>query len=132
MHWRPNSPAAPRFRQRSGNARSSLVDEDGSEIVDIGARRAGDDQIAQSFEKAIGVVVRKKGRCIEAPILGARDRVGRNQRAGIVLRSVYAVGVAGDGRDVRSPIERDGERQSEFGIAPAASLALERYRRLAA
>ena len=63
---------------------------------------------------------------------GAGERVGIDQRAGIVLAAVDAVGVAGERVDAVHAVERDGERQQELGVAAAFAFALERDRGLAA
>ena len=63
---------------------------------------------------------------------GALERVGQQERAGIVLAAVDAVGIGGDRGNPGSPVERHGEAQQEFGVAPAASAAAHRDRRLAA
>ena len=56
---------------------------------------------------------------------GTRDAVRIHDRAGIVLGSVDAVGVAGKRRDALGAVERHGERQQELDVAPAAALALD-------
>src|SRR4051794_39370326 len=67
--------------------------QDGAEVVDIGQRRPGRDEVAGGGEHCIGVVVVEPGASVEA---AARQRVGGDERAGVVLAAVDAVGVAGE------------------------------------
>ena len=65
-------------------------------------------------------------------LLGAGERVGRDDGARIVLAAVDAVGVAGQSIDAGHAVKRDGERQQKLGVASAFAFALERDRGLAA
>src|SRR5262245_52502385 len=63
-------------------------DEDGAEIVDVGQRRAGDDQIAAGLEERIGVVAVEQLRWIGTGGTGARQAVGCDESAGVALDTV--------------------------------------------
>ena len=112
--------------------RSALLDQHGAEVVDVGEGRAGDKKVADAVEEGPRVVVGEHGFGVEARCLGALQRVRRDDGAGIVLRTVDAVGVSGQSIDTRHAIERDGERAQELGVAPAFAFALQCERRLAA
>ena len=62
----------------------------------------------------------------------ARERVGREIRAGDFFQPVDAVGVAGQCVNAVATVERDRERQQELDVAPAATLAAHSHGRLAA
>src|SRR5207253_1324528 len=72
-------------------------DQDGADVVDVGERRAGDEQIAEGGEQRVAVVPVQQRAGIEAVRAGAGERVGRDDGAGGVLGAVDAVGVAGGG-----------------------------------
>src|SRR4029077_16626410 len=50
------------------------VNEDGTEVGDVGERRAGREQVADAVEKPRGIVVGEKGGGNEAKRLGPRQR----------------------------------------------------------
>ena len=62
-------------------------------------------------------------RHVEAGGPGARQRVGRDERAGIVLAAVDAVGVGGERVDAGGPVKAEGEAGEELGVASAAAVA---------
>src|SRR5689334_15303104 len=82
-------------------------DEDRAEVVDVGERRAGDDEVAEPGEEGVSVVPREMGLGVEPGGGGAGETVRLQDGAGIVLGAVDAVGVAGDRRDARPAAERD-------------------------
>ena len=104
----------PRFARRTDAFDSGYQDR--AEVVDVGQRRTGDDQIAEHGEEPVAVVVGKRR-------LGVRDRARRraranpaSERAGVVLGAVDAVGVAGERVDTATcrrarPPARAGTRR---------------------
>src|SRR3546814_20307041 len=74
-------------------------------------------------EEAVAVVVRQHRLGVEAGGGGACKARRAAERAGVVLAAVDAVGVAGEGVDTGGSLKRDGQRQQELGVAPAAPLA---------
>ena len=108
-------------------------DQDGAEIVDVGQGRSGDDLVAQRLEEAVAVVVGEARAWVEPQSRAARARVsGANDRAGVVLGAVDAVGVAGERPDARRTRSARRRAQQELDVAPAAALAAHGHRGLAA
>ena len=103
--------ADPARRRRSPRRRIARH-EDRAEVVDVGERRPGDHRVAERREEAMAVVVRRGVARADALRPRARQRVGRDDRAGDFLRAVDAVGVAGDRVDARLAVERDRERRA--------------------
>src|SRR5205814_6890236 len=58
--------------------------------------------------------------------------IGAEDRAGIVLGAVYAIGIAGDGMNVSGAVERHRERKQELDVATATAVAAHGHRGLAA
>ncbi len=112
--------------------RPPRLNQDGAEVVDIGARRPGDDQIVKGGEDGIGVVVVEPGARVEAERAGAAQRIGRGQGAGVVLAAVDAIGVGRERKDSLAPVEREREAEEEFAVAAAMAAAAHCDRRLAA
>ena len=86
--------------RRQPERRALRRDENRAKVVDVRQRRPGHDEIAERGENGIGVVVGEPFPGVEAERGGARERIGRDDRAGIVLAAVDAVGVAGDRVDL--------------------------------
>ena len=64
---------------------------------------------------------------------GARERVGRDERAGVVLGAVDAVGVGGEREDAAgAPSRASASAGEELAVAAAASGASHGHRGLAA
>jgi hypothetical protein len=82
-------------------------------------------------EEAIAVIIGKVGLSVQAALGRACQRIGGNQGAGVVLRAVDPVGIAGQRVYVWMPIQGHRQGKQEFGIAPPAPFATHRYRRLA-
>src|SRR3546814_11588506 len=97
------------------------TDENSAEIVNVRACRSGDDQVAERLEKAVSVVVGQQRYRVQPQRARTVDRLRSDQRPGIVLAAVDAVGVACDGMDARVAVQRDGEAQQEFGVTAAAT-----------
>ena len=74
-----------------------LLDQHGAEVVDIGHGRAGHEQIADRAEERPRIVVGEHGLGVDPGFCRARERIGIDQRAGIVLGPVDAVSVSGEG-----------------------------------
>src|SRR5208283_4345941 len=114
------------------SAPSPIRHQDDAEIIDVGARRAGDDEIAELLESRVGVVVGEERLEIDSRLLGARDTVGGHDRAGVVLAAVYAVRVAGDGAHAAKTLQRQRQGEQKFRVAAALAGAAHGHRRLAA
>src|SRR5438045_6707699 len=71
----------------------SLVDQNGPEIVDVGARGAGDQQVTEPSKHRIGIIVGEMRREAEPGLDGALQRIGQQERTGIVRAAVDAIGV---------------------------------------
>src|SRR5262249_4558070 len=116
-----------RPRRRSA-ALPALDDEDSAEVVDIRQGRTGHDEIAERGKKAVGIISGKRLFDPNAARGGAGGGVRVDNRPGIVLGSVDAVRIAGQRVDAAAAGgifgQRRCERQQEFAVAPAASLAL--------
>src|SRR3954452_20820966 len=106
--------------------------EDGAEIVDIGQGRTAHDEVAQSCEDAVAVILRKCLFYRDALRGGTGNRIRVDNRPGIVLGSVDAVGIAGERGDALTArnivAERRGKAEQELGIAPTPAAAAHRYR----
>jgi len=108
------------------------LDQDRTKIVDVGHRRAGDDEVAEGGEDGIGVVVVEARPRVEPKRAGASERVRRHDCAGVVLAAIDAVGVGGESENSVAPLECDRQRERELAVAAAAAFAPDRHRRLAA
>ena len=73
----------------------------------------------------MGLGIDPKGR-------GASQRVWEEERAGIVLASIYAIGVGRQRRDAAPSVEGESKAQQKLGVAPAAPFAAHGHRCLAA
>src|SRR6201987_3649640 len=89
----------------------ALVDQNGPEIVDVGARGAGDQQVAESGKHGIGIIVGQMRREAEPGLDGALKGIGQQERAGIVCAAVDAVGIGSYRGNPGVPIERQREAQ---------------------
>src|SRR5260370_17711089 len=76
-----------RLLSRHGRMRA-FVDKNGPEIVDIGAGRAGDQQVAKPGKHRIGIIVGQMRREAEPGLDGALWRLRQQQRTPIVLPPV--------------------------------------------
>ena len=84
--------------------RHRLKDQDGPEIIDIGIRGPGDEQIIQRLEVAIGVIAVEVALHVQPLCLRARQGVGPDAGTGVVLYTIDAIGDvvvenAGEGTD---------------------------------
>src|SRR6185436_19308784 len=95
-------------------------------VIDVGARRPGDHQIAELLEESVAVVPGEEGLSVRAFL----HALGSENRAGIVLAAVEAVGVGGDRPD--SPAFDAQGKQKLGAAAAAAPFAFDRYRAFAA
>src|SRR5690606_33772134 len=91
-----------------------LLDEDGPEIVDIGAGRAGHEEIAERVEGGPAVVAAEEFGGILALVGEARDGGPVGEGAGVVLRTVDPVRVGGKRKETRQAIDAAGEGQEEL------------------
>src|SRR5487761_2606270 len=117
--------------RRANASAPALHDQDRAKIVDVGQRGAGDDAVAQRSKEAVAIVARETVARTDAQCARARQRIRSDQRAGDLLLAIDAVGVPGDRMDAGPSIEADGEREQELDVAPAATAAADRDRRLA-
>ena len=103
--WIPPARAA-----RAGAAAAhaaSLEDQDRPEVVDVGERRAGDEQVAEAGEERVGVVAVEVIAAARAPSRRARSRVsGVTKAPALALDAVDAVGVGGEHPDVGLALQR--------------------------
>src|SRR2546423_10174955 len=133
---RPGRPARRTRRERkAGTAAAACAaspDEDHAIVVHVRACGSGDDELAERREETIAVVLGEHLLGLEAHGARARERVGREDGARVVLAAVDAVGVARERPGALLAGERDGEREQELRAAPAASLAANGDRGLAA
>src|SRR3954471_9481392 len=107
------------------------VNDNGAKIIDVGARGACLDEIADPGKKTCGVVVRKKMGRIEAKRTGPFQRgfvdSGPGRVVGRARAAIGAIGVAGQRRNTRRAAQRHGERQGVFLIRAAPALAADRH-----
>src|SRR4051794_23802805 len=95
----------------------SAVDEDSAEVVHVRAGRAGADQAARRGEYRPRIVVAKPLLRVKPfrayPLQGFRIQ----ERSGVVLGPVYAIGIGGEGMYTFGAIQRYSQRQQEFDIS---------------
>src|SRR5689334_16189323 len=119
------------IRSRISRRFHLAVNEDGTEVIDVGEGWTGAEKIAQALEEAGGVVVGKKHGRIEAELLCPRGGVSIHIcTGGIVSRAPAAVrpiGVASERRDPARACERDGKRERVLLIGTAAAFAADRH-----
>ena len=115
---------------------SGSVNEDGTEIIDVGIGRTWPEQVAQPGEKAGRIVVRKKEGGIEAERAGAgRALAVDNGPCGVIRPAgpaVGSVGVARNGRKATNSVEFADQRQRVFLVGPTATLTMNSHRELTA
>ena len=90
------------------------LDHNGAKIVDVRSRRAGDDKISEGGKDRIGVVVVEARARVEAKRTRPAQRIGRQERAGVVIRAVDSVGVRGNRGDSRPA--RQAQARGSRGI----------------
>src|SRR6516225_6258973 len=104
------------------------VNDDGAEVGDVGERRAGYEQVADSVEKPRGIVVGEKRGGNEAEPFGpCQGRIVDKSASRVVGSALAAVGSIGISRQCGNslgPGEVDGERQRIFLVRTAAATAL--------
>src|SRR5471030_2383177 len=81
----------------SGVIFCALENQDGAEVVDVGAGRLSDDQGIQRLEIAVAIVVVQLVAGAHTAGGGAGVAVRGHDRAGVVFGAVDAIGVAGQG-----------------------------------
>ena len=114
---------------KDGAGTSSLgQDQDGAEIIDVGARRASDDGIVQRAEKAVAIVILQRLRWRQALRPGAFQRVRHQDRAGNRLQAIDAIGIGGQRPDACRATQAQAERQQILHIAASPALASDRDR----
>ncbi|CAI8846503.1 hypothetical protein EMIT0P44_290082 [Pseudomonas sp. IT-P44] len=107
----------------SGVIFCALENQDGAEVVDVGAGRLGDDQRVERCEIAVAIVVVEFIAGAQTEGGGAGVAVRGHDRPGIVFGAVDAIGIAGQRVDAGQAFEAVGQAQEELGIAPAATIA---------
>src|SRR6476660_6385595 len=94
------------------------VNEDRPEVIDVGEGGARTQEVAQTFEKACGVVVGKKRGRIEAKFPCPRGGLAVHIGSGRILRRTSAtigtISIAGQRRDSVCAGKCDGEGQRIF------------------
>ena len=73
------------------------------------------------MESAPGVIGRQRRQRIDAGPTQARCRPAIDEGAGIVLRTVNAIGVGSQRRNGLDAVNGDGKGEEELGVAPAPS-----------
>jgi hypothetical protein len=85
-------------------------DENGSEIVDVGQSRTGNDLIAESLEEGVTVVVGQSRPGIDSARECAGKAVGCCDGSGNLFGPVHAVGIAGQREHARQAAKLDHQR----------------------
>ena len=104
---------------------SGLAQQDRAKIVDVGERRAGSYEVFELFEEAITVIVFEGRLRVDAQVYSSCERIRGDDRAGIVLAAIDAIGIGGDGVDIVGAAELDGKRQQKLDIATAPAFAFD-------
>ena len=78
---------------------SAPVDEDDPEIIDISQCRTGDQLIAKSPEKCVGVIVGQHGSRIKPKPAGPLQRVGADHGTCHISTAVNAIRISGKRMD---------------------------------
>src|SRR5450830_2005053 len=106
-----------------GGTEIGSENQNGTEVIDIGARRAADNKVVKCTEKPVTVIVFQQRFGIEAERCGTLHRVGLIDGAGIVFRAVNAVGVAGNRVHAGGAVQGSGKAQQKLRSASAATIA---------
>src|SRR5258708_32752506 len=77
----------------------TLGDDNRTVVVDVGAGRPGDQQVAERREEAVAVVLREQRLRVESLLACAVDAVRTHEGSGVIFGSVDAVGVCGNPPD---------------------------------
>ena len=80
-------------------------------VVHVGACRTGDNEIAKGGKKTLGIIILHVLLRQEVERACACQRIGREIGAGVILRSIDAVGIAGQCRHPLRTIQFQRERQ---------------------
>src|SRR4051794_29234190 len=112
IHVRPIS--SQRDRPVSWMRLTALEHEDQAEVVHVGTRGPRDDEVVERREEAVAVVVGEQLARFDALRARACERVGREDRARVVLAAVDAVGVARERPCAFLAVERYAEREQEL------------------
>ena len=125
-------PTGTRGEGHRGAPRQDLTDQDRTEIVDVGERRARSREIAEAGEE------RRRRRCgrddrgRSSPVPRPRQGVGRHEGAGVALDAVDAVGVGRQRPDFGSPCSARRSRAGTRWRGRRGRPSLHGHRRLAA
>src|SRR5712691_10724304 len=76
-----------------------LGDDDRAVVVDVGAGRPGDQQVAERREEAVAVVLREHCLRVEPLLACPVEAVRSHEGSGVIFGSVDAVGVCGNPPD---------------------------------
>lgn len=95
-------------------------DKDGTEIVDVGQRRPGDDLSPGPRKIAMGVVSGQGLVCAER----SGQDIRRNQGTGHLGRTVYTVCIAGDGVNLGVALQGKRKGKTEFRVRSTDPVAL--------
>src|SRR6516162_4716257 len=109
-----------------------LSDQDSAEIVHIGQGRTGHDEMAERGEKSVSVIIYERRLCRDAAGSSTCQAVRVKNCPGIVFGTIYAIGVACEGRNTLSAIERYRKSEQKLDIAAAPAPSGNRDGRLAA
>lgn len=93
-------------------------------VHDVGPGRSGDQQISQSFEKWIRIVLRQGVRRAEALACRSFERAAIRNRAGSIRRTIRAIRSSAENDGIVEARDLHSRRQRKFLIAPTASGAM--------
>src|SRR5882762_8158927 len=99
----------------------SLGDDDRAVVVDVGACRSGDEQVAERREEAVAVVLREQCLRVEPLLACPIEAVRSYKGSGVIFGSVDAVGICRHRPDLIQRLQFDREREKELGAAPPTS-----------
>src|SRR4051812_19422451 len=83
----------------------ALRNQNGAKVVDVGEGWSAYDQVAQRLEKTVAIIIVQHGARAQTDAVRACQAVRRPHGAGVVLRAVDAIGIAGDGVHTGERIE---------------------------
>src|SRR3989440_8618601 len=97
----------------------TLGDDDRAVVVDVGAGRPGDQQVAERGEEAVAVVLREQCLRVESLLACPVEAVRSHEGSGVMFGSVDAVRVCPHG--VHAGFKLDAQGQKKFAAASSTS-----------
>src|SRR6267378_2687177 len=89
----------------------SLGDDDRAVVVDVGAGRSGDEQVAERREEAVAVVLSEQCLRVESLLACPVDAVRSHKGSGVIFGSVDAVRICCNPPDFIQTLQLDSERE---------------------